>query len=268
MKKVIVTPAGRRVYLEILLNYLNCYKNEFDRWDIWLNTAIKEDIEYINTLEREYDFINVKRIHNASHYDIRSIFHCFKDCTKDDEVYLRLDDDIVYIHPGSLTKMFNFRVLNSEPFLIYGNIINNSIITHIHQRIKNININDKKAGYNCTDGTGWSDPYFAEQIHNIFLENIDNVEKFFMPNWELMEFERVSINAISFTGKEFKNFNGEVDPEEEYWLSSVKPKLINRPNLILGDAIFVHFAFNPQRQYLETTNLLNRYLTLSKNIRN
>jgi hypothetical protein len=32
MKKIITTPSGRKRYLEILLEYLIKYKNEFNRW--------------------------------------------------------------------------------------------------------------------------------------------------------------------------------------------------------------------------------------------
>lgn len=44
MKRIVIIPAGRKRYLEILLNYLKFYKDEYDRLDIWLNTNNKEDI--------------------------------------------------------------------------------------------------------------------------------------------------------------------------------------------------------------------------------
>ena len=59
MRKVVVTPAGRKKYLEILSKYLSAYKNEFDRWDIWLNTTDYDDIQYIMNLSSQYDFVKI-----------------------------------------------------------------------------------------------------------------------------------------------------------------------------------------------------------------
>ena len=61
MNNIVVTPAGRKTYLEILLKYMIKSKNEnqFDRWDLWLNTNIKENIDYCYQLSTTYDWINI-----------------------------------------------------------------------------------------------------------------------------------------------------------------------------------------------------------------
>ena len=38
MKRIIVTPAGRKRYLAILIKYLVKQKHSFDSWQIWCNT--------------------------------------------------------------------------------------------------------------------------------------------------------------------------------------------------------------------------------------
>jgi len=39
MKRILVTPAGRKKYLEILFNHLKNLKNEFDEWILRVNPA-------------------------------------------------------------------------------------------------------------------------------------------------------------------------------------------------------------------------------------
>lgn len=264
MKKVIVTPAGRKRYLEVLANNLNKYKDEFDEWIIWINTPIQEDIDYIYELQKKFKFIKTQSL-SVEFNGVFSIFSFYKQTIDKDSVYVRLDDDIVYIHPKSLERMFEFRLSNPDPFLIYGNTLNNAICTHIHQRN---GLLPKKilANYNLIDETGWRHPQFAEMIHRYFFEYHKNkaIENLYIRNWDLMYYERCSINAISWTGEEFSKFNGKVEEDEEDWLSSTKPKEIQRSNLILGNVLFVHYAFKPQRQYLDQTNVLEIYKKISE----
>ena len=50
---------------------------------------------------------------------------------------------------------------------------------------------------------------------------------------------------------------------EEPWLIQ-KTKELNKPNVILGEAIVAHFSFYVQREYLEEkTNILKQYFDIS-----
>jgi hypothetical protein len=266
MKKIIVTPAGRKRYLEILLKNLNKCRDEFDEWIIWVNTDNKEDIDYIEELPKLYDYINLQYSEipvdpNGSH--TATICKFFKKCIDEDSVYLRLDDDVVFIEKDSIKKLFDFRIENEQYFLVFGNILNNALITNLYQQ-RNILTNLPPVTYNCEDENGWRSGNFAIDLHNIFLSKAseNKAQDFFMDNWELSNFERCSINAISWLGKTFKTFNGEVGDAEEIWLSSDKPKELNMPNIIFGESLFSHYAFSPQRPILQKTNILERYLKL------
>jgi len=263
MKKIIVTPAGRQRYLEILLQNLLNNKNEFDIWELWVNTTDQSDIEYMQSIEKEYDFIRLKYSSipiNGSY----SIHNFFKDCIDVDSVYLRLDDDIVYCHPGSITTMFNARINDEEPFLYYGNIVNNSVITHLHQRMRIMPVT-KTVHYNCMDQVGWNDPMFAHEVHNNFFDKELNnkLDSYYMNDWLLYDYSRVSINVISWLGKKFAEFNGVVGADEELWLAVEKPRDIAKPNVIKGNTLFVHYSFYTQRPYLDTTDVLSKYKILS-----
>lgn len=267
MKKIIVTPSFRKRYLEILHNHLYYLKNEFDEWIIWVNTNNNEDVNYMKFLEKNFKYIKLQYAEipiNGFH----SLWHYWKKCIDSDAIYVRLDEDIVYIEPNSITKLCEYRIENEQPFLLYGNIINNALIGFIHQ--KNGIINSKfNLTYNCLCPIGWQSTEYVKYIHELFLESYNNktLDKFKIPDWELSNYERCSINAFACLGKEFEKFGGNVGIGEEVWLSCVRPKEINKPNLIYGDAIFVHFAFHIQRPYLENnTNLLQQYKELSENL--
>jgi hypothetical protein len=83
----------------------------------------------------------------------------------------------------------------------------------------------------------------------------------------LDEYERISINCISWLGEEFQKFNGLVDPDEEGWLASYKPAMIRKKNCIYGKFVCSHYAFFTQREYLAKTNILSRYKNLIKYIK-
>ena len=87
-------------------------------------------------------------------------------------------------------------------------------------------------------------------------------EDLFIQNWILHLYERVSINVISWRGDEFAKFGGNVGRDEELWLSSEYPSQINRPNKIIGDTLFIHYAFFPQRSHLEETDILEKYKSI------
>lgn len=266
MKKVIVTPAGRKRYLEILLNYLKCYLDEFDRWDLWLNTENEEDINYIKSIAEENNFIQIVYC-DVPIEGINSVNSFYKKAINENEIYLKLDDDIVFIEKGSIRKIFEERIENDSSLLIFGNIINNSIITHLHQRTGNFSYNFGKAGYYCGDNNSYWDPVFAEKLHREFLENKDS-KNFYLQNWIFLDFERVSINVCSWKGSDFKDFNGILEGNDEYLLTEIKPKEVNRPNLMIGETLFVHFSFYSQRDHLDNTDLLEKYKTLSEKVIN
>jgi len=263
MKKIIVTPAGRKKYLEVLHKNLYKCKDEFDEWVIWVNTDNQEDINYIETLSNHYDYIKLQYSDvpvdpNGSH--TATICRFFKNCIDENTVYLRLDDDVVYIEKGSIKNLFEFRIENEQYFLVYGNILNNALLTHIYQ-LKNIVSGLAPVSYNCEDENGWRSGGFAANLHDVFLKKQEQnkTTDFFIENWVLSNFERCSINSISWLGKTFKTFNGDVGSAEEIWLSSDKPKELNMPNIIFGESLFVHYAFSPQRLILDNTNILERY---------
>ena len=264
MKRVVVTPAGRKRYLEILVQHLAAQRDAFDVWILLVNTSVVEDIGFCERLAaRHPDWIETRYATGSNPGEGSHNIHRFLNefCIDPETVYLRLDDDVVYLAPGFVREMFDFRLANPHPFLVYSNIINNAIVAWIHQKLGNFSY-ERLSGYDCVDEIGWKDPRFAETLHRAFLADpVDPKWKF--REWHATEYERVSINAISWFGKDLAV--EPVDRDEENWFATWRPKVLERPNVICGTAICVHFAFFTQREYLESQapDILEAYAKLA-----
>ncbi len=167
--------------------------------------------------------------------------------------------------------MFHYHVMHPEPFIVYANIINNAVVTHIHQRLGNIPIQPLDggmgmAGYYVMDELGWLNGTFAELIHRTFIRSVrdGHLYRWHFRRWILAAYEHVSVNAHTFRGADFAAFKGFLTGWEERALAIHKPKELGRPNIIYGGAICVHFAFGPQRGHLKSIadQLLSQYAEL------
>ena len=257
---VVVTPAGRRRYLSILFPYVMSLHRQglVDEYRLWVNTTNEKDVDFIENLATNA-FVTTEHLPNGVQCDsIRSIHHFFKRCTDPDTVYVRFDDDIVMLDtPSAFEAFVRFRIDNPEPFLVYANILNNAIMAHIHKRTGTLALADFDLEYDCMESPAWKNPACAEALHSEVLAAASAnglLSQFRLPtNPVFGDYERVSINCISWLGNDFASFGGEVGEDEEAWLSTVRPREIERPNCMFGGYACVHFAFHTQREHLENT---------------
>jgi hypothetical protein len=265
MRCVVLTPAGRREYLELLFVHLSRQRLDFAmfiEWHLWLNTLVPEDVAYMRELERQHSWIKVitdpESDPTAGSFNIHRFF---KHATDRHTVYIRLDDDVVYLEPGFLQKLYKARVsCNPDYFLVYANIINNAVITHAHQR-GGAFMYPTKVEPTCM-GNAWSDPAISEQLHRQFLSDVraGNLQRWHQSFDPFETTERVSINAFAFFGSVFQNIHVGID--EEDWLSVVHLRESGKRNLVIPGAICAHYAFYTQRPHLNTTDILEQYRRL------
>lgn len=268
-KIVVVTPAGRKRYMEILLKYILRERNIIDEYRIWVNTNNKSDQDYFDSIEEKYKgFVTLdKRFIKEEFCGTNSNIHKFFDkCTDSDTVYIRLDDDVVWLSENFIANLAEYRIKNPKPFLVYPTIINNGICDSILQN-QGFYQNLGDFNYDCTGTIAFTDPIVCEQKHKEMIDKLYEVERINELNtWILRRYERVSINCISWLGETFAEFSGIVDRDEEHWLSCVKPKELGIPNVITGISTCSHFAFGPQREHMDKTNVLELYQNLSEYI--
>ena len=257
-KIIACTPAGRPEYLEILKRYILANRDILDGWQVWRNTLVQKHAQYIDNLGQLHpDFIQVKRF-GEQHWGIPPYFHF---CKEPGHIYIRFDDDIVFVEPSCIKNLIDARLRYPKHLLVFANIINNAICDHLLQEHGSLPTSFGKVGMCCLDKVGWATPKFAEELHKFFICNHQDAKRFHMPDFELPDYRRFSVNCFAFFGEDIATHYIEPTDEEVYF-STVLPQSLDRRNIICGNAVVVHFAFFTQRPHLETTNLLQHYQKL------
>lgn len=260
-KVVVVTPAGRKKYMELLIPYILKEKNIIDEYRIWVNTKETSDIKWFLELNLKYkNFINLEFL-DCEVNSVHTIHKFFKNCIDKNTIYIRIDDDVVWMENNFFEKLLKARIAMPDFLLLYANIVNNSICDYLqpikHKYSQVINLG-------CLDQNGYHNSKLAEEKHNKLIQNIKNntLDEYRFNSVVNLANIQVSINCISWFGKEFEKFNGNVEQDEEIFLSCRKPILSKKYNAICSDALCSHYAFYVQREYLETTNILEKYREL------
>jgi hypothetical protein len=227
---------------------------------------------------------NVKRFYNY--------------CVEPDTFYFKIDDDIIFIEDGTFEKLIDYKIENPETFLTYPVIMNNYWCTHFLRYFDAIDVpecpicsdiwyklfDQVKDSMRTTDQTMsdnleepkprdfipenyffsplyWSNSEFAYQIlketYNYIIEN--KLNDLDIPNI-VLNYEPVSIQFIMWAGEDFAKFNGDVKSVgDEPWLSMFYPMKFDLKNSVVGNTRVVHYAYWPQRDYLNTTDILSSY---------
>lgn len=258
-KIVVNTAAGRRRYMQYLIpQVVSC--PIVDRYDIWVNTHNGADIEFFKQVAQLYPMVNLVWQPEGVVNGNKSINAFYRDCTESRTIYFKLDDDIIWMEPGLIEKMVEFRIANPEYFVVSPLVINNSLSTYLLQTEGKIKLKE----YCNADSSHrilWKSGRFAADLHSWFLE------KHLLPGcWDKlhvgtkpMGMTRFSINSILWFGDEMKKFGGEVPGDDEEFMSCIYPTQRGLANAWNGDAIAAHFAFFTQREELDRMGILERY---------
>lgn len=228
---------------------------------------------------------NVKRFYNY--------------CIESDTFYFKIDDDIIFLEDNIFETLSQYKLDNPKTFLTYPTIINNYWCTHFLRKYNAIdvpecsvcnvtwNIDFEKAKDNMKYCSGtmsdnldepkprdfipenrimsplyWYDSQFAYDIlDNTYQLIIDNrLTDLNIPNIILDYYEPVSINFVMWSGEDFKKFDGNVKSvDDEPWLALFYPLKYDLKNAIVGNIRAVHYAYWPQRNYLNNTDILKKY---------
>lgn len=258
-KIVVNTAAGRRRYMQYLIPYIVSSKI-VDRYDIWINTHNGADIEFFKQIAKQYSVVNLVWQPDGVVNGNSTINAFYEACTEPDTIYFKLDDDIIWMEPGLIEKMVQFRVENPQYFLVSPLVINNSLSTYLLQSEEKIKFHEY---YNCSAShpTLWKSGQFATELHTWFINKFLKTgqwNKLHLGKKD-MGMTRFSINAILWFGDEMRKFKGFVPGDDEEFLSCIYPTTQGLANAWNGDAIVSHFAFFTQREQLDKQNILEQY---------
>jgi hypothetical protein len=276
---VVCVPSGRYRYLRVLLPYLLAERHAhiIDRIDLWVNTDVTTDLDYLARMEERHH-PQIVRVPNPGplnkglydpqrdHWQFNDgIFRFYAVCIDASTIYIKLDDDICYVHDDFFAHMLS-AVLEREStnFACVGNVFNVPHVTKVLQErgvigdLLGRSTGDPRCPVACTDGN------FAAYIHKQFLDIVDDnaVESLYFPSMQITGRQR--IGTMAWTGRSFAQFGGRVGPRDEVELTTRIPESLQKPLWMVGDAVVCHFGFSHQRAVLEDkTNLLKRYLEIS-----
>jgi hypothetical protein len=265
-KVKIFTPAGRRKYLSIFKKFIYKKIKEglVDEWMLAQNTVNISDIEYLKSMERENDRVKIYTIEEAitptwESYNALQTHKFFKYTHDDDTIYIRFDDDIIWVEEGAIKKMIEARIDHPEAFVIVPNIINNTLFNSWHQengalseefgKVKRYLASQPDLAY--LDEFNYGNGTFCDHIHNTFKKHYEEgtLKAYYLPSKSLDQYQRFSICSICWFGKD-KLRTGELEEPEISWLI---PAREHKPNFFVGNALMVHAAYHTQRDYLRET---------------
>jgi hypothetical protein len=263
-RTICVTPAGRRRYMRILVPYiLSC--PEVDEYQIWMNTTDWQDLAFFRALAARLPKVRLVEQPDGVVNGNASINAFFRGCTDPDAVYIRFDDDVVWMEQTTIRDLAEARRADRSSFLLTPCVVNNAVCTNILINLGRINFGVYVTA-NALDPLGWADGSFAEALHVTFLENVLRAGQ--LDAWRFspkpLANVRFSINCISWRGDDFAAFDGVVEGDEEEYLSVVKPMREGRANRVMGQLFVSHFAFFPQREHMDRTGVLRAYEVLMR----
>ena len=255
---VAVTPAGRRRYMELLVpQILGCAL--VDRYDIWVNTPDPGDLAFLEGVAKLDPRVRLVRHPDGAAPTIESIGAFHRTACDADSIYVRLDDDVVWLEPGFFETLLRFRIDHPDYFLVMPLILNNAVCSFLLQSFGRIETT-KLLRPACMDEFGWRDPYLALDLHRMLIDLIERGEtrRLHIAPSEIA-LNRFSINSICWFGKVMAGYAHEIGTEEEEDLSLLLPLKHGLRSCFAGNTIAAHFAFIFQRRKLETTGILEEY---------
>jgi hypothetical protein len=267
--------------MEILLEYLqrDHARGIVDEWWLCINTdpGQVDDLSWMLSTHNRRPWVQLKErpegvlVHSRKQ---RNTGYFYRYMTDPDSVFVRFDDDVVYVHEDAIEKIV-LNSLNNECVATFPMIINNAICSYFLQKDHKIPLDWGEVRLDCMDGNGWGNGQFAIDLHELFLAHVEDrtVDAWFSHhNYQLPLGEQFSVSCFASRGSMYAGLQppGVLMPdriiEEEHWHTEHQPRAIGVPNVIIGDAFVSHYTFFTQHPWFEGTDILDRYRTLSKGL--
>ena len=168
------------------------------------------------------------------------------------DVYFKVDDDIVYLHPNVFGNMINNKN-TSECFLHYGNIVSNWRGNWLHQKIgvydNEVNPKGLKFDFAPDAPCGWRSPECTEMALRTFIHHYHKkqLDRYLFRGRDLTtKGQRFSVNLflldVDIVDFERMMQTGPIKDDEVWWSIDYSSKA-PQTNCIVGEAFVVHFSY-------------------------
>lgn len=275
-KKVVAwTPYGRRRTYSLLIKYL---QRDVERGlidDVWayMNTdpvGQEDDIAYAHELAAQFPWFHLK--YRPDGVDLGNLPKqrytglAYREMVDRDTVYIRLDDDVIYLHDDAIENLIRARLDMPAPVAVFPIIVNNAICSHFLQACEKVPREWGEVSLYCMDPNGWANGPFAVKLHELLLSHIEagTVEDLYLyQDFPIQPGTQFSVSCFASLGSMYADLPhgpGILVPDEEESFHTVhQPVATGVPNILRGNAIVAHWSFFTQHAFLNNTNLLDRY---------
>jgi len=260
-KVILLVPAGRKKCLKILVPHLVAAKSQFDYCEFWMNaTWDEEDEKYVKEVVRRYPDIFL--IKDDRKWEVKGNFSShygryYHTLAKDNTIYIKMDDDMVWMTPDAIDSLVAARIENPKPLIVIPNIINNTFCNVKHQEL-GIYSDAFILNRTCHCPTGHYSDDFVMEAHTKFLEAIKN------NTTDQYKFEDCTTFGIRTPNHVFAFFGSDMiwGPDDDESVITQGLATEDRPILVIGYPIFSHLAYTPQITFVHRTNILTEYKKL------
>ena len=197
-----------------------------------------------------------------------------------DTIYVRFDDDIIWVQEDAITNMIDCLLdyrgpkgIDKPPLAVFPIIWNNAISSWCLQKWGHVPLDWGRVQPSAVDPVGWKDGRFAEKIHELLLHHLDHDhgDACLTPEVETLGMrQQFSVSCFAIRGDEYADINGLMDfdqEEEEHWLTQHRTGVVGRANVICGMAQVAHYTFFTHSHYINQTDILYRYWQHAEKVR-
>jgi hypothetical protein len=274
------TPFGRERTVSILVKYIerDVKRGIVDEYILYMNTDEHQasDREYGYRLAEQYDWIRIierpEGVNLGNLPKQRWTGLAYREMVDPETIYVRLDDDVVYLHEAAVENLVRARIEMPAPVAVFPIIINNAICSHFLQLCGKIPMEWGTVNAYCMDPTGWANGPFAVKLHEMLMDHIEagTVESLYLyQDFPLQPGTQFSVSCFASRGEDYAALPQPgvlVPDEEESWHTIHQPVAKGVPNILRGNALVSHWSFFPQHPFLNATDLLDRYRELADKV--
>ncbi|KAI1435078.1 hypothetical protein GGR50DRAFT_659301 [Xylaria sp. CBS 124048] len=124
---------GRKRTVNVLDCYLqrNLAVNGGFLDEVWflVHTKIQEDLDYLDGLVKMRDQYKIVNPGECSGFDFACMWN---PVVEDDTIFIKIDDDIVFIHPDTIPQLVSTRLAEPHPFAVSANLVNSPMTGYKH----------------------------------------------------------------------------------------------------------------------------------------
>lgn len=201
-----------------------------------------------------------------SYQGFRFLYHYYCHQYFAEDVFVKLDDDIVYIDTTELDGFFQCVQNTAGVSLVSANVINNGVCAYLQQQkgyLDGINLEFEYPKHG-TCGSLWESADKCTQLHDYFLANFEailNTAKTDEQLTVLPRADRFSINFVGFKQPLFMymGLGGYQSLDDEEVMTQVLPKTFGVSKYVYNHLMVSHLSFFKQDEGLEIDVLMKKY---------